>query len=193
MYLDFQQGHQIFACYSLSLERIHFFTHSNIIPVFYMAGTVPDSRETEMQGNTEPPLPACPPGPVLRARPHRLHPARDLWDSPSVPHPSLPHSSPEEKPPRFPMTPHSSPSTVTNTHWAHHTQGPTPPYLPQTLCVCVCVLKYLTHNVHFAILAILSVQFHCIKHFHIVLQPSPPSVSRTFLIFPDSNSTLITH
>lgn len=40
---------------SLSLERIHSLLIQTYIPVFYMPGTVPDSRETKMRSNTEPP------------------------------------------------------------------------------------------------------------------------------------------
>ena len=36
------------------------------------------------------------------------------------------------------------------------------------------------HNIKFTILPFLSVQFSGIKHIHIVVQPSPPSISRAF-------------
>lgn len=45
-----------------------------------------------------------------------------------------------------------------------------------------------THNIKFIILTILSVQFGDIKYIHIVVQPLPPSISKTFLIFMGKSS-----
>ena len=41
----------------------------------------------------------------------------------------------------------------------------------------------------FIILTILSVQFSSIKYIYIVVQPLPPSISKTFLIFMGKNGT----
>ena len=48
--------------------------------------------------------------------------------------------------------------------------------------VCVCVLNM--YNIRCAILPFLSVQFSGIKYVHVVVQPSPSSISTTFFLVP---------
>lgn len=82
------------TCFSLSLERIHFLLIQTYIPVFYMPGTGPDSRETKMLSNTEPPPSAFQAG--HWAWPRSLQAKGDHLDSPSAPRPWSPYSPPRQ-------------------------------------------------------------------------------------------------
>lgn len=115
------------AVFFLVVTLLFFLILQTYIPNFYMWGGYQVLRKQKCRV-TQNPLSTLP-DPVLRAWPSALQSARDHSD-----HPSAPHSPLQAKPPRFPTTPCSLSTTVTQlpSHGAPGTPEPTSLLLPQS-------------------------------------------------------------